>query len=783
MVKNFRNSDEFTVKLSQKSDRKLIAGTSLLLIAEVVWLLMHLQILPNSYFQNSSHDKMIPAGVIKTTQREVRRRNFNSLIWENSEPQDTVYYYDSVLTLSQSSATLLLNQQAEIHLSENTLVTIEPQEHASNDQIRLKFTRGDLRARTPGVDTKIETAQWTLNLNKGAEVSLRQTGNQDYEVEVLKGNMNFQGAGAEASKTLSENQVLKINDNKPAETLAIESGLKFQGPERERIYSSSSSTVVPIEWQGSAEKIEIIPQGKKAEDKLVVATQFSEKLPLEPGKYTLRLVKDGKVSAAKEIEVWQTPTIQLLSPFPRDRVKTDESVVFVWSHAAEVAQYELVVKDLDTGMVSKKSSTDNFVFYTFDHDGQFEWTVQGTDQDGYAIPSSYANQIYSLKNPLAAPKLKNPQLRKPATKQNGASYAVPTSKIQTWIKLLFSEAQAKQPKEAYEAVFDWETVEGADQYVIEISDTPDFQKPRLSQTVKKTEFVWSNFPLGTYYWRVAGGTHRGRLGVFSEPAKVSLLQVNESPSSNDGVIVRKKVELEKMRAKVDTSDKEIINNAPKPIFDETRFEKKTELISQESRDLKDTYLFGWTPSYTSWNLQNDTVKGKYSGSSVGSLLFQTEQTLSPEKSYFLNFSYDQAKWQAADKAKYPFQNDVNYTKAEADVWFGDNKSGWLRGGTVATIPVIERDGNESAKIDNTLAVGVSGYHLWGEDRWKNGTSLSALLGSGIFAFSNQNQFKYDFYRGESTRIFIGAEIGATAYFHGKDFNFGWSSGLMFGFEK
>lgn len=764
-------------------------------MAEVVWLLMHLQILPNSYFQNSAHDKMLPAGVIKTTQREVRRRNFNSLIWENSEPQDTVYYYDSILTLSQSSATLLLNQQAEIHLSENTLVTIEPQEQASNDQIRLKFTRGDLRARTPGVDTKIEAAQWTLNLNKGSEVSLRQTGNQDYEVEVLKGQMNFQGAGNDRAQSLSENHVLKINDNKAAETLAIENDLKFSGPERERIYSNQASAVVPVEWKGSAEKIEIIPQGKEAETKAVVATQFSEQLPLQPGKYTLRLVKNGKVSAAKEIEVWQTPTIQLLSPFPRDRVKTDESVVFVWSHAAEVAQYELVIKDLESGAISKKTSSDNFVFYTFDHDGRFEWTVQGTDQDGYAIPSSYSNQIFSLKNPLAPPKLKNPLLRKPAQKHDGASYryavpprvyAVPFAealqKKWAWIGLFMNEAQAKSSKEDYEAVFDWESVEGADQYVIEISDTPDFRKPRLSQTVKKTEFVWANFPLGTYYWRVAGGTRRGRLGVFSEPAKVSLLQVSDNPSSSDGVIIRKKAELEKMRAKIDTSDKEILDNAPKPIFDETRFEKKTELVSQEARDLKDTYLFGWTPSYASWDLQNDEVKGKYSGTSMGAVLFQTEQTLSPEKSYFLNFSYEQAKWQAADKDKYPFQKDVNYTKAEADVWFGDNKSGWLRGGTVATIPVIERDGNESAKINETLAVGVSGYHVWGEERWKNGTGLSALIGSGIFVFNNLNQFKYDFYRSENTRLFIGVDIGATAYFHGKDFNFGWSSGLMFGFE-
>jgi hypothetical protein len=780
----------------------LILGTSLLLVLEVVWLLMHLQILPNRFFQGTSQGQMIPAGHIKTTQREVRRRNFNSLIWETSEPDDTLYYYDSVLTLSQSSATLSLNQQAEIHLSENTLVTIEPQEHASNDQIRLKFTRGDLRARTPGVDTKIETASWTLNLNKGAEVSLRQTGSQDYEVEVLKGKLNFQNAAADQSRTLKENEVLKINDNKLAGTVAIENDLKFAGPERERIYSNETQTVVPLQWQGSAQKIEIIPQGQNAQTHLIEPTQFSEKLPLADGKYTLRLSKDGKVSAAKEIEVWQAPTIQLLSPFPRDRVKTNESVVFVWSHVPEVATYELVVKNLETGKISKKTSTDNFVFYTFDQEGEFQWTVQGIDQDGYAIPPTYSNDIYSLKNPLAAPKLKSPQLRVPASHHHGAllehrtpeRYGVPGM----WWRLLvgdeaFAKSKHRRPANAdtaesgYEAVFDWEPVEGADQYVIEISDTADFRTPRVSQTVKKTEFIWSDFPLGTYYWRVAAGTHRGRLGVFSEPAKVSLAQIpdSDSPSSSDGVVIRKKIEkeIDKDRAKVDTSDQEILKNVPAPIFDESRFAKKTEIVSEEARQLKDTYVYGWTPNSAGWDLQNNDLKGKYSGTSLGSFLFQTEQKLSPEKSYFLNFNYEQAKWQAGDAEQMPFQKDVNYTRAEADVWFGDNQSGWLRGGTVATVPVIKRAGNESATLDNQLAAGVSGYHLWGQDRWKNGTGLSALIGSGIFVFSNQNQFKYEFYRGDFTKLFVGADANLTAYFHGSDFNFGWSAGLMFGFEK
>ena len=340
------------MKLSRRSDKHLLVVTAIFLLFEVIWLLMHSQVLPNPFQNKISKSQQAPAGFVMKSQHELRKRGLNSLIWENSGTDETLYYYDSVLTLSQSTATLHLNEQTEVHLSENTLVTIEPQSSASDSQIRLRFTRGDLQARNPYASTRIETDQWSLNLKQGSEVSLRQTGKENYEVEVLKGNMEFEKGSGTQTQSLNENQILKIEKNAATETLALSQDLKFEGPAKQRIYSYQEESLVPVKWIGSAEKIQIAPLNGESEIRELKSGETLANLALTPGKYTLRLFKAGKVSEAKELEIWKAPTLHLLSPFPRDRVRTHEQISFVWTYLPEAADYKFIITNLVTGKMT-----------------------------------------------------------------------------------------------------------------------------------------------------------------------------------------------------------------------------------------------------------------------------------------------------------------------------------------------------------------------------------------------------------------------------------------------
>ncbi len=798
---------------SQKSDFHLILLSAILLFIEVIWLLMHLQIIPTPFQRLSSKLSQKPAGSVAQSQNELRKRGLNSLIWENARTDEIIYEYDSVLTLSQSTATLHLQEQTEVHLSENTLVTIEPQVIGSASQIRLRFTRGDLRARNPYASTKIESDQWSLDLKQGSEVSLRQTGKEDFEVEVLKGNLKFEkGTDVQA---LGENQVLKIAKNQISETMALSREVKFSGAKRQRIYSYEDRAHVPVRWTGKADQIQISALNSETQVYALGPQQNSENLLFLPGRYTLRLLKTGLVSEAKEVEVWKAPTLHLLSPFPRDRVKTNESVSFVWTYIPEADQYKLIMTDLKTGFVTEQIAKDHFLQHQFSDENDVEWKVIGLDRDGFEMPSAYSNQIFPRHEPLAAPKLKSPLMRFPASKKT-----IPSSKnnmqqrtlepaqtnfhsVASWLfGCLITPANAEEKpgadsKSDFEAVFAWEAVEGADLYTLEVSTTADFRKPILSKKVKKTEYVWSQFPLGIYFWRVASGTTGGRLGAFSEPAKVHLDSPQENSSSDEGVLVRKKIvaqakvaaALDSQRSSVETRSEKLLSDSfSAPVAaalpDESRYQTETSLTSQEQRLLKDSYLIEWSPLLTNWNLNGENeLKVKLNGSTLSAAHLQIEQKLNSEKTYIVDAFFASYHWTVSDPLTYPFQAKQAFIDGRLQILVGDSHSGLLRGGILQAIPVVRRKDLEKIEIQSSLAIGPSVTSFWKlSPDTAASNQFSVLAGSSLFALTNQNQLRYSLLKSEHNQLTIGLRLQEDFVFDQRNFSLGYSAGFTLGIE-
>lgn len=550
---------------------------------------MHLEVIPSPWSNRLSENSQSPAGVIVKTEKDLKRRGMNSLVWENAYQEETLFYHDSVLTLSESTATLRLEENTEIHLAENTLVTIEPLDKNAGSEIRLKFTRGDLRAKNPSGLTKIETDQWTLDLSRGSEVALRQKGDKNFEVEVVKGQLDFQTENGTTS--FNQNQVVNIENNQVSKTSEIANDIKFQGPAYERVYSLSSISQIPVSWQGQAEKIEITAIGDEENSEKIVTSLKSTDLNLAPGRYALRLVDKNKVSEVKEIEIWKAPSLHLLAPAPRDRLRTHEDVTLIWSFIPEAQSYKVVTTDLKSGKSEEKIVQENSLKTSFQQESDIQWKVIGIDANGFEIPPSYSNQFFLRHQPFAAPKLKSPELRIPASnnKKSPEKKKAPSSLLNWW-NLLISKAHAKDEAADFEAIFAWEKIEGADQYTIEISDKPDFRNPKVSKVVKKTIFTWSNFSLGTYYWRVAAGSSSGRMGVFSEAARVNLTSLPlTAAESSDGVLIRKKTQLEKDRPEVRTDDQDIIKNVPAPVFNQDIFKKMLRL-RPKNREISKSFI-------------------------------------------------------------------------------------------------------------------------------------------------------------------------------------------------
>jgi hypothetical protein len=177
--------------------------------------------------------------------------------------------------------------------------------------------------------------------------------------------------------------------------------------------------------------------------------------------------------------------------------------------------------------------------------GEFYFRVRGIDKQGYIIPELYFNKFYVIDQALPAPKLKSPTIHRGNDKKETSTNKNIIKDI-SWIEKVWqfflpsaeaarrgkksyrTLAAEKSINETYFAEFLWEPVEGADSYIIEISQQPDFQNLIIDQTVSRPRFKWNDFPKGKYYWRVAGKAGFA-LGLYSDVAYADLTVIPDGP--------------------------------------------------------------------------------------------------------------------------------------------------------------------------------------------------------------------------------------------------------------
>lgn len=449
------------------------------------------------------------AGHVASAQNHLRRRGVDSLIWETATPNEALYYHDAVLTLSQSTATLHLSQDTEVHLSENTLVTIEPPESREHGEIRLKFTKGNLAARNPYHATRIAGEQWSVSVHEGSEIEVRQVGEQNFELQLKRGEANVHAASGES--VLKPNELMRVNPKASAK-IPVSTELAWTDVPRSKVYTHAERARLPLAWNGHADVLVWQALGQPEQAVALVGEQ-SYALDLPLGEHRLYLRSQGQSSRPLDVHVWRAPLVQLLRPLPRQRARVDEDVRFVWTAPPGVVKYKLIVHEGEDERVLELG--ENIARERFQHINDVIWSVIGIDRDGVEIPPAYTFPLYLREDPLAAPKLNPPILRRPASDK------APPERGASWWTWLLPVAYAED-QENFETEFTWESVGGADHYVIEISATPDFRQPVLVKTTYRPRFLWEGFVPDTYYWRVAAGTVSGRLGVFSEPARVDL---------------------------------------------------------------------------------------------------------------------------------------------------------------------------------------------------------------------------------------------------------------------
>lgn len=710
---------------AKKADRWIVASLLLALVAELILLLWHLGFFPSTHSVGARAHK--PAGLIVKNENELRRRSADSLVWEKTARDESVFYYDSLLTLTQSTASLKLEHETEIDLQENTLVTIEPTEDAVSGEIRLKFTRGNLRARNPFSLTKVAAPEFSVELNAGSEMQLRQTGEREFEVQVLKGEAAV--VGEDGTHKVNPSTLLRMQAGQ-GKSLVLDTSLRWQKRPASRLYFHEAVGSVTLNWEGQATALHL---QKSSSPELILELkpeQRSMRLELERGDYRIYLREGQNTSSGLALQIWKAPLLHLISPLPRDRVRSLEDISFLWMRTMGIATYDFKLAGQKTSIQEERPV--NMHQLRFQNEDDARWSVWGKDVEGFMIPPLYEYPLFIRHEPLAAPRLNAPRVRKPAQAEDKGAFF----RIINW---LLPMAHADEGA-LYEAYFSWGSVPGADEYWLEISETPDFRKPIVSQRLGRTNFVWREFRDRIYYWRVAAGQKSGRMGLFSAPEKISAqegielrkIEITEKPATEDNKVPQT---AEKMEEEIATAPEAVkINRLQKP---------------------RDFRIF-WKPGFGLWQSKSEkNVSGNLSGPKILSLSAEKDLFIHDGRWWSLEAKYSSTTFQPKSKTEYPFQNDVTANTVEMRFTRVQQTRNWSLGINVGVQPRLEREGLEKVR---TTGYALGGIHarvrktFWGGE-YQGDMGLNA--GSGDYGVSTSQRWLRPLWR---DRLLLGIGI-------------------------
>ncbi len=685
-------------------ERRLFLIASIAFVLELCLYLGDLGVIPIPFLSDSATTKQLPViGEVEVARREVRRRSFESTIWEDSASNEVLFERDSLLTLAGSSAKLKLKGETHIELRENTLVVLEPLEGEDSAPFRLRFSRGDVRARTSLSGVIVQSGEWLLTAAQGTELNLRTIDSDRVEVDVSKGQVELMHKDQSSKITLEENQRLTLRPEEAGPVLSASPELRWVGDFSTRYYSHNFPLPISLSWDGEATLLEISSPGEGAKEIKLAGSQRRILVPLPFGSFSLTLKGPSGISKPMPIEVLPAPKFIYLTPLPRDRAKTGDEVVFTWLSESTLPKYRLefsAQENFNTkihvvDVPSTRAQT------PLPGPGDLFWRVIGFDEDGFIIPANHSYPIYSLPDPLAPPRLRAPTSKEEDTEAKLGPQRRPT---RWWLELLDvllpqAHGQAGAPGALPPVIFNWDSLPGADFYIIEISDEPSFRDPLIVAKTSTNYYAWSRFVKGIYYYRVAGGSSSGRKGAFSQPEKVDLT-IWPLPKA-------KKVAKDLAKAPTPPPPQPLpvpaIPSPPPPAAQEKA--PSVEFVGPIKPSIAKARLW-WRGLWQYLNLEGkDRTSASFSGFTHLSLGADWSGDLY-QLPVVVRASFARTVWTPKLTSQLPFQADLNMDRLRMAAGWRDRTSPWQIGMSLGQAPLIERKTLESLKTTSQLTFGA-----------------------------------------------------------------------------
>lgn len=698
-------------------DRALISGALALLILQVTYLMADLGFIEDRiglFSERQAQNEVI--GEILETQRAVKRRAQNSIIWEDPDRITNLHSYDSLLTLSNSSARIQLDGDIQIDIHENTLIVLEPPEKDKKDLIRLRFNRGNLMSQNRSRRLSVGSGEWSIEAQRGSNLSLRSLEDDNVELEVRSGGVSLLSQTApETSHNIEAGTRLVMKKNELSKKVRVSEELQLQGLNEVRVYSHKFPVNHELTWQGEAKGLRHITPDRKTLH-LPIEPEVSQlTLELEPGTHAFSLSNEKISSPTVQVHVLPAPRIRYTSPLPRDRFPVHTDIQFSWIRPEGVEDFRVEWSPQGSSeVIAQEAGKSHRAQRSFHQESKYTWHVVGLDSEGFEIPPHYQLYFYVLEDPLAPPQLQAPLERQPATEKDDPQaffhqlkepvYQI-LKKLNT---LIFPRASAEETQIVRSLIFSWFSVPGADFYIIEISRTRGFDDLALSEQVRQTEFRWDQFDEEVYYWRVAGGQDGGRMGLFSEVAEVNLTDVSQLSSSDLAPGVRYDVQYvspEPLAPQARDEPKSESKPEPKP---EEDLQPASTKPTSDEKPKHIEYRFALKPliHYSQSQHKEDDFKSSYLGLIPLSIEASMEAKLRKKDLIRTRIRYSQWDWEPKDRVELPFQENLSDSSFKGSLLYTHRKARVGYGIQAKEVASLKRKSLEEIELNKVWTYGV-----------------------------------------------------------------------------
>lgn len=509
----------------------------LLLSAEV-----YLLIYDVADYSRKEINNTVAVAKLVNAENEIRLRQRGTLAWQPGGSGDVLQHLDSVLTLNDSTTILEFEAGAQLAIGSDSLVTVE--RPIEKKEVTLELAEGSIskNSERPAADVALKIGNTILREEKsGSMFEIRKIG-QQIGLFVKKGSVV-----TDDGKRVTEGQRATIENNQIKNIDVRQATVTFDHGSSRHIYTVDSDVDIATNWSTRVDqlpsnisipyKVEFFDEeDNEPTDTLTTAQPIYKQNVASNRTYRVRVTIDDPLIAPTVAE----QKIIILQAKPAEKLKNPSEpragtpIEFKWKNPAarSPANFESSIEfSHDKNFLRKiilskrqiKKVDDERVRVTFFKPRKVYWRIKTVfEGDQNSTVFSDIEEIEILPKPLLpAPKVKSPRIRI-RTK----------NRIKKATQLLERNVFSASNKLADVAIdLNWESVDGASEYLLEVSRTDDFSRVILRRKVFGKKFVLQTNQTEKkqiFYFRVAAVDADGRTGAFS-PSEEILVKAYEEP--------------------------------------------------------------------------------------------------------------------------------------------------------------------------------------------------------------------------------------------------------------